>query len=213
MEWLADNFWYIVGVIAIYAVWWFLGWLLERSQKGALKINKKYLYAFIRLAFLAVIVGSISFYYNNQCNYYKDKMLEAMEARDQAELDNFDLRTQVEYLEYELSNKEENYSDLKLKLDQEKYQASEELNAALDEIAWHEDRWDTLVAQKNGMLAQKGTFHYWGSSNYIGDTYARVYHKSDCDYLDVIDDDNKVVIEARLFSHVDGYIKCKWCFK
>ena len=43
MEWLSENFLYIVGVFAIYAVWWFLGWLLERSQKGALKMNKKYL--------------------------------------------------------------------------------------------------------------------------------------------------------------------------
>lgn len=44
MEWLADNFWYIVGVVAVYAVWWFLGWLLDLYRtKSTLENENKQL--------------------------------------------------------------------------------------------------------------------------------------------------------------------------
>lgn len=49
-----------------------------------MNLKKKVLYAFIRLTALAIIIGCVSHYYNEQCEYYREKMFEAMEERDMA---------------------------------------------------------------------------------------------------------------------------------
>lgn len=165
-------------------------------------IKKKIIYSIIRISILLLIVGCVSSYYKNECEIYKEKMYEAMEERDNAKIEAYNFKNQKNLLEYELSCNRSNYSDV-----------SNELNEALEQIDWHEERWNTLVAQKNNFFTRTTDLPRRSISHYVGDSSTMVYHTSGCDLLDVIDEDDKVAVELTRFSGVQGYTKCSWCLK
>lgn len=178
-------------------------------------LKKKIIYSIIRISVLLLIVGCVSNYYKNECEIYKDKMFEAMEERDNTKDEIADLRAQLGFVERELSSEEEYTGELELLVDRVKYKSSEELNAAMEEIAWHEERWDTLVKQKNGtnfsVRSNSGTSHFVMLSSYIGDQTANVYHISSCDLLEAINDDDKIDLGNSIFSIRSDYKPCAWC--
>lgn len=167
-----------------------------------IKVNRRIVFSVIRITALLLIVGCVAKYYDNQCTIYKDKMFDAMEERDQANFESVNLKSQISILEYKLSNNSEDFNN-----------TSEELDAALAEVAWHEERWNILVNQKNNFYTRTTDLSRRSISHYVGDSSTMVYHTSGCDLLDVIDDDDKVSVELTRFSGVQGYTKCSWCLK
>ena len=169
-----------------------------------MKVNRRVVFSIIRITFLLLVVFCVAKHYDDQCKIYENKMFEAMEERDQANYESVNLKNQISILEYKLSTNSEDYNS-----------TSEELNAALAEVAWHEERWDILVKQKSGTTfsvnSTSGEKHFVLLSSYIGDSKAGVYHISNCDLLKAINNDDKIDLGSNIFSIRGTYKPCAWC--